>query len=579
MAQVTPEVLDAILAPSTTITRRISIFESDGETPFAPTQGTDLRLVDGGVGVDSGRDERRVLEVTLDNSDGVLNHDPNGFWYDKIIKAYRGISYLVPDVTPRILVIDDLGATTRLKTIYRDLGFADITFNTAATTLADFYGYDIIVSDQQYISMSAPRATLLKSAYDAGYSILTIGNDTTQALIPHLVGASVTKGDAAAWQIVPYGLDNPLASGWTTETGGVDTGAVLTALAGSARPAATWVWSAQTTYPVIYQQGPNGARWVHFQYYEMGTQAKLLHKAALTWLRNYSATATWETELGTFMIDRIDTDNFPRLIKVTGTDYTKKCQLSKLGKATGWPMGTLVVDIVRSVITNAGVVDMSLPSDCFDQLGTDVVFERGTPRWKIAKDLCDSIGYEIFFDPRGIFVMRTFRDPSTSASSMTFRGDELGNMISYKKSSNDSRIYNVVIAAGKADSSMSAASLVYAEARNTEPSSPTRIAVPGQPGGMSERQYIYESSFFTSDQQAQDVANKWLKVMALEEFVLDFEALVFPWLEAGEIIDFIDPETATDFPDRFLLTTLSIPLGLAPMGAQSKRVTVVGSNA
>src|SRR5690348_16845167 len=50
-------------------------------------------LLDGNVSCDYGRDERRAFDLTFDNTDGSISYDPNGFWYDKVIKGYRGVQY------------------------------------------------------------------------------------------------------------------------------------------------------------------------------------------------------------------------------------------------------------------------------------------------------------------------------------------------------------------------------------------------------------------------------------------------------------------------------------------------------
>lgn len=90
----TEEVRKAYRASKLTVSRRISIYEADGVTLWRPDDMTD-RLIDGSVTVDGDRDERRSLDgLTLFNKDGLLNQDSDGgFWYDKIIKAYRGLVY------------------------------------------------------------------------------------------------------------------------------------------------------------------------------------------------------------------------------------------------------------------------------------------------------------------------------------------------------------------------------------------------------------------------------------------------------------------------------------------------------
>lgn len=81
------EILYAATAPFTRIVRQVDIYESDGTTPFmlkAPFLG-------GNVNCDMTRSERRTFDLQLQNIDGALTIYPEGFWYDKVIKIYRGI--------------------------------------------------------------------------------------------------------------------------------------------------------------------------------------------------------------------------------------------------------------------------------------------------------------------------------------------------------------------------------------------------------------------------------------------------------------------------------------------------------
>lgn len=88
------EVLDALLDGIVRIRRRAEIYEFDGVTKF-DIDRWDARLVSGGsITVDRERDERRMCDLLLENNDNALKIDPRtGFWYDKIIKCFWGISY------------------------------------------------------------------------------------------------------------------------------------------------------------------------------------------------------------------------------------------------------------------------------------------------------------------------------------------------------------------------------------------------------------------------------------------------------------------------------------------------------
>jgi hypothetical protein len=93
---------------------------------------------------------------------------------------------------------------------------------------------------------------------------------------------------------------------------------------------------------------------------------------------------------------------------------------------------------------------------------------------------------------------------------------------------------------------------------------------------LGDRVYPYESAFITTTQQAQDLANTFLKIYALEEYEINFSSLVLPWIEVGEVIEFLDPEAPDSDPTRFLLTQATIPLTLESMSGNGRRVTIVG---
>lgn len=65
--------------------RRVDIHNADGSI-----WKSDVPIIDGSVSVDMTRDERRSFSLTIDNEESEFRSDPAGFWYDKIIKVYRG---------------------------------------------------------------------------------------------------------------------------------------------------------------------------------------------------------------------------------------------------------------------------------------------------------------------------------------------------------------------------------------------------------------------------------------------------------------------------------------------------------
>ena len=364
-----PAVIAEINSPTTRVTRRVEVYESDGTTRWPGDNG--VRLLDGSVSVDYARDERRSVDLRLDNSDNALRSDPNGgFWYDKILKVYRGVE------------LDD------------------------------------------------------------------------------------------------------------------------------------------------------GSK--------------------------------WEVQLGEFMIDRLAEPHFPNIVTVTGRDYSKKLQTSKFLVATQFTSGTTVETVIRAIGQNGGISRFLFPPTG-KTLGRDFLFERGTPRWQAMTEIATAYGFEVFFDTQGFCVLQQFQDPSTSPLVAVYKTGAEGNLVSYDKSANDSRLYNHIVVTGEATD----IAPVFASAKNEQPNSPTRIA------RIGERVYQYTSAFITTTVQAQDVANAFLKVHALEEYEVGLGSIVYPWLEAGDIVDFIDPKAGTNQPTRFLLSSFTIPLTLGAMTGSAKRVAIV----
>jgi hypothetical protein len=363
------------LAPQVRVTRRVEILEANGQTLWAETADNDPRLISGSVSVDYSRDERRSLDLQLANFDRKLVHRPEGFWYDKVLRVYRGIRF-------------------------------NDGFNT----------------------------------------------------------------------------------------------------------------------------------------------------------HNY------EISLGKFMIDRVQQPRYPRTVKITARDYTKKALLSKFTEALSFAKNTLVTDVIAALAANAGIFDRILPASAA-VLGSDTAFERGTSRWEAMKQIATAFNYELFFDANGYLVMREFIDPTLGPISYTFQtGQNVGNLVDWDKSTNDTRIFNHVSVMGVTDGSLP----VRADAVHDVPGSPTAVSRIGR------RVLPFESSIVTTTPQAQALADSLLSVNMLEEYEINMSSLVVPWLEAGEIVKFLDPEALANEPDRFLLTSFNIPLGLEAMSAVGRRVTIIG---
>lgn len=369
--------LDLITSPKSNVTRRVEIYESDGVTPWPSLDAHVRPFVDWNVNVDMARDERRTFDLVLDNTDKALRHYPGGFWYDKVIKIFRG------------------------------------------------------------------------------------------------------------------------------------------------------VW------------GFNGE--------------------------------VYDSQLGEFMIDQINDAKHAPTISVTGRDYTKKLLTSKFAHATSFAVGQTLESVVTAIAVSGGVTRYIIPATG-KTLGRVYLFEADTERWKAIADVCQAFGYEAYFNAQGYLVIREMRDPLTSPLSFTFATgytpDFPATLANYEKSTNDARLFNQIIVRSESAGQVP----IVGVATNTEPSSPTNI------NKIGIRSHTIKNSLITTQAQADDLASKMLKIYALEQFDLNTESLVIPWLEAGDIVGFADPDPSPGDPTRFLLSNFTIPGSLSGMKSNSKRVTIVGGS-
>jgi hypothetical protein len=281
----------------------------------------------------------------------------------------------------------------------------------------------------------------------------------------------------------------------------------------------------------------------------------------------------WETQIGEFMIDRIAQGRFPKTIKITGRDYTKKCLVSKIKYSVQFTQNTPIEDMIRALAANAGITKFALPYTG-QSYTRDVVFEQFTDRWKIIKELADSIGYEVFFRGDGYLTMQPYPDPVMSPVSWIFRPGQLdGTLIDFERSSNDSRVFNHIMVRGATNtSSLGFNTTVFAERSNTEFDSPTNI------DRIGDRVYPIQSDYITTQEQADVIAEQQLRIASLEEYEIAFSSVVLPWIDVSTIVDLVDEDVAETTPQRFLLSSLNLSMELGPMSGIGRRVTITGSN-
>lgn len=580
----------SFLNPTSTLTRRCEIYESDGVTQWLDGANDGL-LLGGSVSLDYSRDERRSVDLELDNSEWQLQHSPTGFWYDKVLKIFSGISFvdtaLVATSVNRFNYVwnpragidssyhDNILSAAGM-TLARITGSGSpvsdtavaLTFNTSKNKSANGLMYKQTVATPVLTPGQAYSfSTYAKCSKDQVLRIQLYWMDTTGTILG-LGGEQISVPVTAnTWNIIK--LENMVAPAGATRYYTILSGSTVTsAVNWQALDVLMWTGLILNLGPKAYPYFSGASATVANRTYSWSgaTDASTsIEATAITVSKNLPV--NWEVQIGEFMIDSISESHFPYTTKITGRDYAKKCILSKFAIATSAASGTAIETVIKSIAVAAGITKFTLPTTG-KTLGKEYFFDRGMTRWDAMSSVANAFGFELYFDNQGYLVMRAYLDPVVAPFSYELLTGPFANLTEFTKSSTDTQVYNHVVVTGA--STDNAVLPVYAQALNNAPTSPTRIAK------LGDRVYEYASEFIVTTVQAQDVANKFLKIHALEAYDFSFGAIALPWLEVGEIVKFTDPRQVDTDPTRFLLTSISLPLDLGPMSGSAKRVSVVG---
>lgn len=269
-------------------------------------------------------------------------------------------------------------------------------------------------------------------------------------------------------------------------------------------------------------------------------------------------------------VEPIAGQNFPaNTVKVTGSDYAATLARAKYTTVTTFGAGQTVEAVVEQIATYGGLSKFRMEITG-RYLGRGWQLETDTTLWDAIQKLCTDHGCEAFFAADGHLVVRVVTPTNEKPTAYAFTTGAAGSLVTLAKSTSAERLYNHVVVRG--ESSDPAVAPVYAEAENTEPGSPTRIAAIGR------RTYTYVSPLITTTDQAQDVADAFLAQKAILDIEAQITALVIPTLDAGDVVSVEDPNPAPSEPAvaRWQLASFPIPWTLGPVTYQARRAAKVG---
>src|SRR4051812_34916396 len=163
--------------------------------------------------------------------------------------------------------------------------------------------------------------------------------------------------------------------------------------------------------------------------------------------------------------------------------------------------------------------------------------QQGTDPWQDIQEVSAAVGFESFFDARGVFTFRPVPDPRYGIPVWSFDDTDAPSIVEAKRQLSDEQTFNDIVVVGQSSSSQNP---VSAEAYDDDPSSPTYIR--GPYGRVSQRVTF---SLITKQDQAQDAANATLFNSLGAAETVTIVVVPMPALEPGDVISVTVPETGT----------------------------------
>lgn len=251
-------------------------------------------------------------------------------------------------------------------------------------------------------------------------------------------------------------------------------------------------------------------------------------------------------------------------VQVTGWDRSQQLADERFTqpKTVGGP-GVRHIDVMQSLISEVypdavfSVVDdaSTLPVTVLDQ-----------DRLPALHQFADAIGYEVFIDGGGTWVLRPTPDPSTAAVAWTVDSGSIGVMVSVSDKVTRDNVPNGIVAVGEpSDGSTPVRALVT----DDTPGSPTLW---GGPFGKVPR--FYSSPFIRTALQAGNAGRAMLADSKGKNRSIDLTHVPNPALEPGDLLLVVYPDGSRV---RHIIDAVEIPLAPTGQMTASTREVSVGS--
>lgn len=187
----------------------------------------------------------------------------------------------------KAIVIEAARDTTTGVDGLKQYGFGEVVVKNNAT-LEDLKGYDVVAAFGSVWSLSGPTEKLLKQAYEAGYKVITDGNDIKDTYRPWMIATSEHRGPGKKVVYERTGATglNPAFPYTFSETAfdSDDWECTLTVQPGVVPIATSDTEGKETCITAMATTNANGGRYFHMTKYSGTNQGVNALQSALDWL-------------------------------------------------------------------------------------------------------------------------------------------------------------------------------------------------------------------------------------------------------------------------------------------------------
>jgi len=241
-------------------------------------------------------------------------------------------------------------------------------------------------------------------------------------------------------------------------------------------------------------------------------------------------------------------------IELTGVDLSGKISRNKWLDVYYIPAGTNYATAIQLLLDNR------LPGLAYNFATTEQVTplllfgtSQDSDPWKDAQELADAIGFELFFDARGICTLRQAPDPQLGVPVWDLDDTTNPTVVAIDRGLTDDQTFNYIIVQGVSANNVAP---VQAVAFDNDPSSRTYVY-----GPYGFKPYIYQSNGITTVAQAQAAANALLNIVKGASETVALTMVPNPALEPGDISSVSAGNAKAH--GNYVLNSLTTPLSAA----------------